>query len=488
MKFPKDFFWGGATAANQVEGAWNIEGKGMIETDISASGGVNKHRVLTYQLPTGEIVEVPMFGRVPEGANPYVDPTRYYPNHEAIDFYHHYKEDIALFAEMGFKMYRMSISWSRIFPKGIENEPNQAGLEFYRNVFLELKKYKIEPLVTLWHFDTPLYLETETGGWMNRSTIDHFVRYAEIVMTEYKDLVNYWITFNEINNRLFFLEMLPESQRQQAAQISIQELHHQFLASAKVVKLARQINPQNKIACMINGVTPYPLTSRPSDVLMAQEALKQGIYYCGDIQVRGKYPSFAKRLWEKYGVELEMEADDAAVLLEGKVDIFSFSYYMSMCLTTDEEAQTGQGNFSFGALNPYLDYSDWGWGIDPTGLRYILNELYGRYEIPMMVVENGLGQDDTLEADGSVHDPYRIDYLKRHVEAMSEAIADGVDLIAYTSWGCIDLISAGTGQMSKRYGFIYVDLDDEGNGTRQRYRKDSFYWYQRLIATNAEEM
>ncbi|QIK57929.1 glycoside hydrolase family 1 protein [Erysipelothrix sp. HDW6A] len=485
--FPKNFYWGGATAANQCEGAWNVNGKGMTDSDITTAGSFDTLRAKTYQLENGDVIEVPMFQSKPENAKGYVKSDRYYPSHNAVDFYNRYKEDIALFAEMGFTMYRMSIAWSRIFPKGIEEEPNKEGLEFYRNVFLELKKYNIEPLVTLWHFDTPIYLEEELGGWSNREVIKHFDRYAKTVFEEYKGLVKYWLTFNEINNQLMFVEFAKDMPKEIISK-RFQELHNQFVASSHAVKLAHEISEDYKVGCMINGITPYPLTPNPDDVLAAQKSFQRNIYYCGDVQVRGHYPAFAQRLWDQFGVELDFTEQDTIDLKEGTVEYFSFSYYMTMCVTAKEDVEKASGNFSFGAVNPHLEYSEWGWAIDPTGLRYFLNEVYGRYEVPLMVVENGLGQDDVLEEDGSVHDEYRIDYFREHIKAMDEAIQDGVDLIAYTSWGCIDIISAGTGEMKKRYGFIYVDLDNEGNGTMDRYRKDSFYWYKKVIESNGQDL
>ena len=488
MAFPKEFLWGGATAANQCEGAWNVDGRGPAETDMTTGGTAKTPRLHTYIMPDGTTGAVPMWQPLPEGAKLAVVDGYLYPNHDAIDFYHHYKEDIALFAEMGFKQYRMSISWSRIFPKGIEEEPNQAGLDFYRNVFLELQKYGIEPLVTMWHFDTPLYLEEELGGWKNREILAHWDRYARTILTEYKGLVKNWLTFNEINNTVQFLGMMgPASD--QAFQDAYQHLHHQFLASAHAVRMAHEIDPAYKVGCMICGITHYPLTCDPADMLLTQRLWEKGIFYCGDVQCKGKYPVFAQRLWNEHNVTVAMEPGDAEDLATGTVDFYTFSYYMSNCDTTHTDTETAGGNMVMGAKNPYLTYSDWGWALDPTGLRYYLELVYDRYGLPLMVVENGLGAYDTVEEDGSIHDPYRIDYLRAHIEEMDKSInIDGVNLIGYTTWGCIDLVSAGTGEMRKRYGFIYVDRDDEGNGTFARSRKDSFHWYKKVIATNGADL
>lgn len=484
MKFPKNFMWGGATAANQIEGAYNVDGRGLIAGDTSTAGTVSEPRYGTYVMPDGTEGKVPIFDKLPEGAKRAVLEGYYYPNHTGIDFYNTYKEDIALFAELGFKIFRMSISWSRIYPKGIEEEANQKGLDFYRNVFLELKKYNIEPLVTLVHYDTPLYLEEELNGWSNRELIKHFERYAETVFREYKDLVKYWLTFNEINSLLMYPQFVPDI-TDETMRDHFQMVHNQFVASAKAVQIAHAINPDTQVGCMVGGTCKYPLTPHPDDVLETQKNWQDSLFYATDVMVKGSYPHTAERLWREYGVNLEILPEDYQELEKGTVDFISFSYYSSSCSSADEDAEKAKGNFSMGAKNPYLEYNEWGWSIDGQGLRVLLNTLYGRYRKPLMVVENGLGAHDTLEADGKVHDPYRIDYLEKHFEAMSDAISiDGVDLIAYTAWGCIDLVSAGTGEMEKRYGFIYVDKNSDGSGTLKRYKKDSFYWYKKVIETN----
>ena len=411
-----------------------------------------------------------------------------YPYHDGIDFYHRYKEDIALFAEMGFKTFRMSISWSRLYPNGDEETPNQKGIEFYRNVFNELKKYNIEPLVTIWHFDTPLYLEEKFGGWKNRKLIDLYVRFAKTCFTEFKGLVKYWLTFNEINNTIMFLDRFGQKVTDTDFQNAYQTLHHQFVASAKAVQIGHEIDPENKIGCMICGITFYPMTCDPKDILLNRHTWEKNIFYCGDVQCKGKYPTFAERLWKDHNVKLEILPEDLEDLKKGTVDMYSFSYYMSTVVTTHNVIDKVSGNFSAGARNEYLQYSDWGWATDPTGLQYYLEMMYDRYEKPLLIVENGLGAFDTVEEDGSIHDPFRIDYYRQHIEAMSKAIDNGVDLIAYTTWGCIDLVSAGTGEMRKRYGFIYVNKHDDGTGDYSRSRKDSFYWYKKVIASNGEDL
>ncbi len=486
--FPNNFLWGGAVAANQWEGGWNEGGRGPAKTDVTTGGTVNSPRLITYIDKDGNHGTLTMGQKLPEGAKYAVLDEYHYPNHNAVDGYHHYKEDIALMAEMGFKQFRMSISWSRLYPTGLEKEPNKEGVEFYRNVFTELKKHNIEPLVTLWHFDTPLYIEEHCGDWKNRETIEHFVRYVTTCFTEYKGLVHNWLTFNEINNTIQFLDMFGGNVDDQAFQEAYQHLHYQFVASAKAVQIGHAIDPTNKIGCMICGITWYPATCDPKDILANRHAWEKNIFYCGDVQCFGEYGTYAKRLWKDHNVKLDITEEDMEDLRRGTVDMYTFSYYMSQLVTTHEVKDKVGGNFSAGAKNEYLNYSDWGWATDADGLEYYLEMIYDRYKRPLMVVENGLGAYDTVEADGSIHDPFRIEYYRLHIEAMEKAIANGVDLIGYTTWGCIDVVSAGTGEMRKRYGFIYVDMDDEGKGTMARSRKDSFFWYKKVIASNGADL
>lgn len=490
-KFPKNFFWGGATAANQYEGGWNEGGRGPAMTDITTGATKDTPRYVTYIMPdgtAGKTIYSMGAQKKPEGARYAVLEDYYYPNHIGTDFYHRYKEDIALFAEMGFKMFRMSISWSRIYPKGNEEMPNQEGLAFYRDVFTELKKYNIEPLVTISHYDTPLYIEEDLGSWQNPDVIGLYEKYCHTIFEEYKDLVKYWLTFNEINSVIMTASIFPGLPEEMYASGYI-TLHNQFVASAKVVKYAHETYPQFHMGCMIAGLISYPLTCDPKDMLANQAKMQDYFYYAGDVMVRGAYPGYAGKSWKKYGLDPAFFEKDAGILKEGCVDFFAYSYYSTSCHTTHTSAvKDGAGNLSLGYKNEYIEYSEWGWGMDPDGLRFSLNEIWDRYQVPVMVVENGLGAQDTLEEDGSVHDPYRIDYMHSHVEAMAEAIEDGVDLIAYTPWGCIDLVSASTGEMRKRYGMIYVDMDDEGKGTLDRYKKDSFFWYKKCIESNGEDL
>ena len=488
MGFKEGFFWGGATAANQYEGGYISGGKGLAIQDVitGGDGRNNIPRRMALKLADGSTKFIDRRGtEVPDGAVPYVDEDTYYPSHVATDFYHHYKEDIALFAQMGFKSFRMSINWTRIFPNGDEKEPNEEGLQFYDDVFDEMLKYGIEPQVTIVHFDLPLHLATEYDGWYNRKTIDFYMNYVETIFNRYKNKVKYWLTFNEINNTVNFI---PDDASDEVYQEAYQHLHYQFVASARAVQIGHQIDPENKIGCMICGITYYPLTSDPEDILFNRSKWEKGIFYCGDVQCKGKYPTYAKRLWKEHNVKLDITEQDLEELKKGTVDMYTFSYYMSQAVTTHENDDAVSGNMSFGVRNPYLQYSDWGWALDPKGLRYYLEMIYDRYEKPLMVVENGLGAYDTVEEDGSIHDNYRIEYYRAHIEEMAKAIEDGVDLIGYTTWGCIDLVSAGTGEMRKRYGFIYVDKHDDGSGTMKRSRKDSFYWYKKVIASQGEDL
>ena len=473
--FPKDFFWGGAIAANQCEGAWNVDGKLASSADAMTAGDHAHPRRITMEL----------------------DPNGYYPTHEAIDFYHRYPEDIALFAEMGFKMLRLSISWSRIFPHGDDEEPNELGLQYYENVFRELKKYKIEPLVTIWHNETPLALTKKKNGWASRDTIDDFVRYCEVIFKRYQGLVTYWITFNEINclmkplgnwnhgaiyheGTTYFIDQLDDPQ------LRFQALHHQLIASARAVTLGHAIDPSYQIGCMICYITTYPLTCHPEDMVLAQKEDHIRNLFCSDVQILGSYPYYIQHYFEQEGIHIDMSEGDEELLQQGTVDFYSFSYYMSVCTAHQSGHEEVSGNIMGGFKNPYLEKTDWDWQIDPVGLRWTLHQVYDRYHLPVMVTENGLGARDIVESDGSIHDPYRINYLKEHIEQMKIAVEEGVELIGYTPWGCIDLVSVSTGEMEKRYGMIYVDKDNAGKGSLARYRKDSFTWYQKVIETNGE--
>ena len=464
-----DFLWGGAVAANQCEGAYNLDGKGLSSADVLTAGGLGQAREYTDGVVEG----------------------KYYPSHKAIDFYHRYKEDIALFAEMGFKCFRTSINWTRIFPQGDEAAPNEAGLRFYDCLFDECLKYGIEPVGTISHYETPFALMKKYGSWRNRKMIDFFLRYCQAIFTRYKDKVKYWLTFNEINV-IAINPMMPAGikirEDEDFHSVVYQAAHHQLVASAKAVKLGRKINPDFKIGMMMLYPTFYAETCKPEDQLMAMKAIDSH-YYFSDVQIRGYYSSKALRFLTAKGITLQTDPGDDEALKEGKVDFIGLSYYNSNVATTRPDAAFTGGNMLNAVKNPYLAESAWGWAIDPIGLRIALNNLYDRYQIPLFVVENGLGAEDIVEPDGSIHDDYRIDYLRRHIQALKAAVfEDGVDCIGYTPWGCIDLVSASTGEMQKRYGFIYVDRDNKGNGSLARRRKDSFFWYKKCIETNGEEL
>ena len=489
MVFKKDFLWGGDISATQIEGAWNVDGKSPTEPDYYLGGNRDTLRYAYYRDKDGKVGKVMQYsGQLPKGAKYILKDGAIYPNHFASGFYDHYKEDIALLAEMGFKALNLTVSWARILPNGIKGGVNPKGVEFYRNVLVELKKYNIKPIVLLYKYDMPAFYVEELGGWSNRRLIEEYKAFAEICLREFEDLVEYWVTFNEINVLIMMNRLIPNGTHEDRTR-SFVETHNQLVASAEVIKLGHEINSNFKIGCMVAGMVSYPLTSNPADVLANQRAIQDGFYYFSDVIVRGQYGAYAKNLWKREDVEFEVSEEDKKLLNAGKADFLAFSYYMSNCTSAKKTVETTGGNLALGAKNPYLKESEWGWAIDPDGLKYFLKELSARYDnLPLMIVENGLGAVDKLEADGTVHDQYRIDYLSKHIKKMGEAIEEGVNLIAYTMWSSIDLISFSTGEVRKRYGFIYDDVNDEGNGSFKRYKKDSFYWYKKIIATNAKEL
>lgn len=483
--FPEGFLWGGAIAANQCEGAWNIDGKGMSVADVAKfKPNVDKKDYKSQWHVSPEDIEEAKQS----------DDIVYYSKRHGIDFYHHYKEDIALFGEMGFKTLRLSIAWTRIFPNGNEEEPNEAGLAYYEDLFKTLRKHNIEPLVTLSHYEMPLYLAENYGGWVSREVVDMFVKYAKVCFNRYKDLVKYWLTFNEIDSvfrhPFTTVGVLEENyeNKDKAEEAIYQALHHQLLASALATKAAREIIPGVQMGCMVTKTLTYPETCNPKDIYLAQKDNRHNFLYT-DVQVGGSYPLWIKKYWQDKGYSIHFEVSDEEILKAHTMDFISFSYYMSMVqsINANMREKVG-GNLMTGVKNPYLPISDWGWQVDPEGLKISLIDLYDRYQKPLWVVENGIGAQDKVEEDGSIIDDYRIDYFKEHFIAMKEAIADGVELMGYTSWACIDLVSASTSQMSKRYGFIYVDLDDYNVGTYKRSKKKSFDWYKHVIETNGAEL
>ncbi len=464
--FPDGFLWGGAVAANQCEGAYLEDGKGLSIQDVLPKGiaGPRSER------PTPDNLKL-----------------------EGIDFYHRYKEDVKLMAEMGFKVFRTSIAWSRIYPNGDEQEPNEKGLRFYDDLFDECRKYGMELVVTLSHYETPLYLAEHYDGWCSREMITFYKRYVTTVFTRYRDKVKYWLTFNEINSILHapFMSGGINTPKEQLTENQLyQAIHHELVASAWAVKIGHEINPDFQIGCMVLSAPVYPLTPDPADVIAMMEKDHENMMF-GDVHVRGYYPGYAKRYFREHGISLGMTAEDEEIL-KHTVDFVSFSYYTSSCAAADPKEASGGGNILMGIPNPALQASEWGWQIDPKGLRYVLNDLWDRYQKPLFIVENGLGALDTLTEgpDGcpTVLDDYRIEYLREHIRQMEEAVLDGVNLIGYTTWGCIDLVSASTAELRKRYGFIYVDRKDDGSGSLERYRKKSFYWYRKVIESNGREL
>ena len=473
--FPEGFLWGGAVAAHQLEGGWNEGGKGPSTADVMTAGAHGVPREIT--------------DGIIEGKN--------YPNHEAIDFYHRYKEDVALFAEMGFKCFRTSIGWSRIFPNGDDEQPNEAGLQFYDDLFDELLKYGIEPVITLSHFEIPYNLVKNYGGFRSRKVIDFFEKFAITVFERYKNKVKYWMTFNEINNQASNLDVdifsftcsgVTYKDGENREETMYQVVHNEFVASARAVRDGKKINPDFEIGCMVAFVPIYPYSCNPDDMMKSVEEMHKRWHFL-DVHVRGEYPAYTKKMWERKGFNIHIEPQDLIDLKEGTVDYIGFSYYMSSVDKADKSDVESGDKLVGSVKNPYIKESDWGWPIDPVGLRYALNIMYERYNKPLFIVENGFGAIDVKDEKGEVHDDYRIDYLRRHIEEMQKAIEiDGVELLGYTPWGCIDLVSFTTGEMKKRYGFIYVDKNNDGSGTLERSKKDSFYWYKKVIESNGKEL
>ncbi|WP_016912853.1 glycoside hydrolase family 1 protein [Mammaliicoccus vitulinus] len=478
--FKDGFLWGGATAANQIEGAFDKDGKGLSSADFVEYIPKDQRTKDNHMEVTTEHIQKVLSG----------EHNGRFPKREGIDFYYQYEEDIKLLAEMGFKAFRLSIHWSRIFPKGYEQEPNEAGLKFYENVFKTLKSYNIEPVVTLSHYETPFGLTEKYNGWVDRAVVSHFEHYAKTVFQRYKGLVKYWMTFNEIN----IINISPftgggiiSDQLDNPKSASYQALHHQLLASSLATKALREIDGNAQIGCMLARMKHYPYTCNPEDVLKAMQDDQMNLLYT-DVHALGEYPNYFKQFLKENNIELQIEDGDLETLKSYTVDYISFSYYMSLLSANSEEGAVTEGNLMNSLKNPYLEASDWGWQIDPIGIRIVLNEFWDRYHKPLFIVENGLGAKDTVEADGSIHDTYRIDYLEKHIQEIKKAVLDGVDVIGYLAWGPIDLVSMSTSEMSKRYGFVYVDKDDDGNGTGKRSKKDSYNWYKDVITTNGKNL
>lgn len=473
MPFKSDFLWGGATAANQCEGGYDKGGRGIANVDLIPIGP-DRLSVVTGQRKMFDFEE-----------------GYFYPAKESINMYENFKEDIKLFAQMGFKTYRMSIGWSRIFPKGDETKPNEEGLKFYEDVFKECRKYGIEPLVTITHFDCPVHLIKEYGAWRSRKLVSFYENLCNVIFRRYKGLVKYWLTFNEINMILHAPFMgagicFEEGENKEA--VKYQAAHHELVASAIATKIAHEVDPENKIGCMIAAGDTYPYTCDPKDVWKAKMRERESYFFI-DVQARGYYPAYALKRLERNGIEIKMEDGDLEILKDNTVDFISFSYYSSNLASANENMKKSEGNLVETLRNPHLEASEWGWQIDPLGMRITMNSIYDRYQKPLFVVENGLGAVDSPDENGYVEDDYRIDYLRSHIKEMKNAVElDGVELLGYTTWGPIDIVSAGTGEMKKRYGFIYVDRDNNGNGTLKRSKKKSFDWYKKVIESNGQNL
>lgn len=474
LRMPEDFLWGTAVAAHQLEGAWNIDGKGVSIADVMLAGANGQKRMVTDSV-------------LPEGN---------YPNHRGIDFYHTYPDDFKLFRELGLKAFRTSIAWTRIFPNGDENEPNEKGLAFYDRLINEMIENQIEPVITLSHFEMPYHLVTQYGGWRNKKVIDFFVRFAKTVIGRYGNRVKYWMTFNEINNQVCWKDthpMLQNSGLKDYADADAQELmylasHHELIASARVTQIAHDMYPQIMMGAMVAMNPVYPASSDPNDIVMAQRAM-QSRYYWGDVQALGKYPNWLLNFWNHKDFNIKITEDDRRLLQENTVDYVGFSYYMSWTVKSTGDQWLEYDESENRGDNAFLEKSRWGWQIDPVGLRWAMNWMWDRWHKPLFIVENGFGALDILESDNKIHDNYRMNYLRDHILSMERGVVlDGIPLIGYLSWSGIDIISASTGEIAKRYGFIYVDLDDRGHGSGKRYKKDSFIWYQKLISSCGERL
>lgn len=487
MGFPKNFLWGGSISAAQIEGGWNEGGKSPVAVDFCTAGSTSDRREIWYEDENGQRAHKvwEAVDELPKGCKYKIYDDLHYTNHVASDFYHRYAEDLALMHEMGYTTFNTSISWARILPYGISGGVNQEGVEFYRDVFKLAREYGMDPVITLYKYDEPVSLNEQHGGWTNRAMIDEFVEFARICFTEYKDLVNKWMTFNEIN-----IIMPLEDTPKDIAKRNIIYLHNQLVAAARATKVAHEIDSNLKVGAMICGNMNYPATPDPKDAIATYQRFQDFFGYSADTQIRGAYPPYATRIWKKIGCMPEITDQDKEDLMNGKADFLGFSYYASGVITTHETDSDDYtaGNILGSVKNPYLERNEWGWQIDAIGFKHFMHIINDRYNVPLFDVENGIGLIEKEDEDGVCHDPARIDYHRAHIMAMKEAIEEGVNLFGYTTWGCIDLVSAGTGQMDKKYGFIYVDMDDQGNGDLHRSKKDSFYWYKKVIESNGEDL
>jgi len=479
--FPKDFLWGGAVAACQIEGAYDVDGRGMSTSDI--------HR---YEKDLDRASMVEKDAREGGGTLKGIqfkmnDQEGYYPKRYGIDFYHRYKEDLALMKEMGFKCFRTSISWSRIFPNGDEAKPNEKGLQFYDHLIDEIIKDGMEPIITMSHYDIPLHLVMKYGGFANRKMIDFFMNYSKVLLDRYKGKVKYWIVFNQVNlvpGIQFGSLGIYDDQAENMEELMYQAVHNQFVAAAKTYEYGKKVDPEAQIGTMLADFTCYPMTCKPDDAILTMQVNRLNQYFFSDVQMRGEYPMYMIRYFDEHNIHLEISQEDEELLKNNKMDFLALAYYSSKVIDSTRNKFT---QFDV-TLNPNLEPTPWEWRVDAKGLYNCLCQYYERYEKPLMIAENGFGALDTVEADESIHDDYRIDYFRRHIEQLKEAVKDGVEINAYCMWGPIDIVSSSTAEMSKRYGFIYVDQDDYGNGTKKRLRKDSFYWYKKVIESNGEDL
>ncbi|MDH6367977.1 MULTISPECIES: glycoside hydrolase family 1 protein [unclassified Breznakia] len=477
---PKKILWGGAISSSQAEGAWNIDGKGLDTQDLRYFDAAwdkktrNENRNINMT------------------SNRYLDALKsdeveHYPFRWGIDFYNHWKEDLDLFEEMGLQVFRTSISWARIFPNGDDEKPNEKGIQFYRDLFLDCQRRGIKVFATILHYAMPVNLIEKYGGWKNREVIYFYEKYATVLFERLGDVVDFWLPFNEINCNRFNPYngcSVIKDQEQHYDQAIFQASHHQFIANALAIKACKRILPNALIGGMIARFTTYPATCKPEDVMQSVLDENYKNYFYLDVMVRGKYPSYCTRMFKELDITIEMKEDDEKILSENTVNFIAYSYYMSMISSQDPDYETTSGNLLNGLKNPYLESSEWGWQIDPIGLRISLNDMYDRYQLPIFIAENGLGANDVLLNDGTINDQYRIEYLDAHFNQLQEAIEDGVEILGYTMWGILDIVSCGTIEMSKRYGVIYVDRDDRGRGTNKRYKKKSFYWFKEFIENN----
>ena len=475
MELKEDFLWGGSLSANQIEGSWNVDGKGPAIMDYVTAGSYQREREVTDDIESNKV----------------------YPSHTGIDFYHRYKDDIKLLAELGLKALRISIDWSRIFPLGDEEKPNQKGLDYYHDVIDTILSYGIEPIVTLYHFEMPIHIVKKYNSWMDRKTIDLYLHFCEVVMKSFQGKVKYWVTFNETNHMdpqsensdlfTYMITGLKYSKLPNPKQMIATMSYHIILASVKAVALAHEIDKNNQVGCVFGLTAVYPRNCHPNNVMNAFLEMEKD-YYQVDAMVQGKFPSYKIAEYEKLGIYLDITESDCEDFCKGTLDFIGINYYMSNVARyegDDDQEETIFGNVQ----NPYLQTSDWGWAIDGVGLRYILNYTYHRYGLPLMITENGLGAVDRKDEHHHIADDYRIQYLQTHIKEMKKAIVeDHVECIGYLTWAPIDLVSLTTGEMKKRYGFIYVDKQDDGSGDLSRYKKKSFEWFQAIIKDNAKQL